>query len=582
LPKGQNAFVALGAAGSLNWRTHLLFAIPALLASVTFDYFRLGGSLASWILLGITGVLVTVVSIELLSQLASKPNWQKPRPFVVVGILVVAGLIRGASFLILSPLVGIESTGETVFRLVGGPIFVLSIYAVFNSIVSTYLDHRQLSTELEIERYNLEQSRLDFETQLARLKDAQLAKVRELLRPALWELEKLLGDASLSKDAGTAVRALRQLNEDLVRPLSKTLTSQMELPRLNRFQPRSVKVGQFALPERMAMSQVFSLATFVPFVAIIFYSGTNAERGPVMALFVSLIVTSFVSIQFALWRRVFAGRTLKSVWALLISLIAGIQMGLSTWLMLQVPSLELSDQNVPQASGFLSQTMLGLFFLAVVQQQRSKSLSDLEAVVEDLRLLTSRLRQQVWLSQRNLATELHGSVQATLSSSALRLANLTSPTAEDLDRVRADVTAAIAKLGDEDYLAGKTFEDLLEEICELWEGSCEINYRLSEELSEQLSQDSGVAYCTLEVIREAVNNSIKHGQATQVDIDIKLGEDLIELEVSNNGQAPEAKAAGVGSELLTELSHSWELCRLDERTRLLATIPLASNAQLAH
>jgi signal transduction histidine kinase len=223
-------------------------------------------------------------------------------------------------------------------------------------------------------------------------------------------------------------------------------------------------------------------------------------------------------------------------------------------------------------------TMLVFLLLGIVQMQRNQVTEELEQAVEDLRLLNSQLRQQVWLSQKTLATELHGSVQAALNASALRLAQLENPTPKDLDRVRIDIDNAMQRLGDDDYLDGQSVEELLEQICDLWEGSCEVDYRISEEASSALADDSAAAYCTLEVIREAVNNAIKHGQAKTIQIEATLAPGLIELVVINDGADTQLRTPGVGSALYQELALDHKLS-FGNPTKFWAQIPFSPSGQ---
>jgi signal transduction histidine kinase len=264
--------------------------------------------------------------------------------------------------------------------------------------------------------------------------------------------------------------------------------------------------------------------------------------------------------------------------AILSSLGIGSLLGMNAWIMVSLEFLSLPSQVAPQAFVLFLLTMLSFLLLGIVQMQRNQVTEELEQAVEDLRLLNSQLRQQVWLSQRTLATELHGSVQAALNASALRLSQLSNPTPEDLDRVRTDIDNAMQRLGDNDYLDGQSVEELLEQICDLWEGSCEVDYRISEEASSALADDSAAAYCTLEVIREAVNNAIKHGQAKTIQIEATLAPGLIELVVINDGADTQLRTPGVGSALYQELALDHKLS-FGNPTKFWAQIPFSPSGQ---
>jgi len=581
LPKstGLGAYHYLGRSDSLNWRSHIFFAVPAALTGIFFDFPRLGGGpLAGWTLLLIAAILAPIVVIELLSQLFGKSTWQKPKPMVVILILIFAGLARGATFHFLGGAFDIVPADDLTYRLVGGPLYVGAVYMVGNYILLASIDHRRISSTLQEERTNLKLSKQGFESQLSSLRLAQMSRVRELLAPAIWELGKLLKDASLSKDASRAIEALRQLNEEIVRPLSHSMTQKFELPVLTKGISQRSRLGQFVLPAKVLLGATIPVTAFAPFVAVITFSAASGLLGTLNALLVGSVVTAILTLELVVIKRLFGGVTVSLPGAILVSVGVGTLLGATAWAMATYEFLSLPNTIALQSFVFFIVTMLVFFALGVVQMQRNQATEELEKAVEDLRLLTSQLRQQVWLSQKTLATELHGSVQAALNASAMRLAQTENPTPEDLDRVRLDLDKAMQRLGVDDYLNGQTIEELLEQICDLWEASCEINYRLSPQASSALADDSAAAYCTLEVIREAVNNAIKHGEAKQVDISAELDGEVIELTVTNDGSNTQLSGPGLGSSLYQELALDYKLS-LGSPTKLWAKIPLSPIGQ---
>jgi anti-sigma regulatory factor (Ser/Thr protein kinase) len=78
-------------------------------------------------------------------------------------------------------------------------------------------------------------------------------------------------------------------------------------------------------------------------------------------------------------------------------------------------------------------------------------------------------------------------------------------------------------------------------------------------------------------LREGISNAIKHGQATEIEVEAKIADKLIELSIVNNGKAPVNKAGkGFGSKLYDELTLDWNLSEMaDGRTKFGATIFIA-------
>jgi nitrate/nitrite-specific signal transduction histidine kinase len=78
-----------------------------------------------------------------------------------------------------------------------------------------------------------------------------------------------------------------------------------------------------------------------------------------------------------------------------------------------------------------------------------------------------------------------------------------------------------------------------------------------------------------EVIREAINNAIKHASATNISISISdLTGNLITLEVINNVMKSESSSSadkGLGSKIYDEICQSWKLEQGKLESTLIAT-----------
>jgi glucose-6-phosphate-specific signal transduction histidine kinase len=77
-----------------------------------------------------------------------------------------------------------------------------------------------------------------------------------------------------------------------------------------------------------------------------------------------------------------------------------------------------------------------------------------------------------------------------------------------------------------------------------------------------------------------VNNAIKHGKASEVDVHVALASDIrIEVRVANNGEYLLENQAGLGTRILDEISTSWDRVRTPEGTLVtgqIAVIPKES------
>ena len=173
-----------------------------------------------------------------------------------------------------------------------------------------------------------------------------------------------------------------------------------------------------------------------------------------------------------------------------------------------------------------------------------------------------------------LATELHGSVQATLHATALQLSKIDQPSISDLEKVRDAVDKAISRLGQTEYLEGESFSQIIQDIAEVWEDTCEIEYLIQPDAQAVLDQQQSLARSTVEVLREAITNAIKHGKAKNIKVSITKNGQLVDLIVDNDGSEIVTGQRGLGASVIAELTHSHTLYSSRGGVRFTAAIAL--------
>jgi signal transduction histidine kinase len=563
---------ALGGKHALNWRTHLFFALPSVVTGLINDFGRLGGDPVSWFLVVFAGFAVTVASIEVLAQIHIR-LFGKPKTLSNLAILMIAGLIRGATVFYVGWLLGVMPQSELWFRLSAAPLYVTAVYMVFNTLVVAYLYQREIDQELRREQYSLNQSRLEFAQEIDRLRLAQRSKISELVTPSLWEISKHLNDAKLSKDASAIVRALRGLNEDVVRPLSHELAKRFDPPTLTAAAPFLTKLGRLTLPKRTTLGQSLAVGWTALTAFVLGYSMLSASSNPLQGLVTALVLTSWFGLVTYALKAVTVNLEHPTWLGFIASIPVGALVGLTAWPFTFWETLTLPETFLVQSSVFFSIAYPSIYLMAVANNQSEISQAQLRAIVEELRLLNSQLRQQVWLDQKMLATELHGSVQATLHATALQLSKIDQPTIADLEKVRDAVDRALARLGQTSYLEGESFEQVLADISEVWEDTCKIEYHIQPQAQQALEQQS-LARSTIEVVREATTNAIKHGKAKNIKVTITQSGQLLELIVDNDGQELVTNTQGLGTSVISDLTHSHRLYKTRDGVRFTATIAL--------
>lgn len=564
---------ALGGKHALNWRAHVMFALPVIITGLLNDFGRLGGDPISWFLVVFAGYVVTIFAIELLEQFYSR-LFGKPNSLVNLLILGIAGFIRGLSVFNVGSILGVMPASEIWFRLFAAPLYVVAIYLVFNTLVVAYLTQKEVDLELRREQYSLNQSRLEFAQEIDRLRLAQRARISEMVTPSLWEISKHLNDARLSKDASAIVRALRGLNDDVVRPLSHELAKRFDPPTLTAAAPFLTKLGRLTLPKRSTLGQTLAVGWTALTSFVLGFSMLSASSNPLQGFTTALVLTSWFGLVTYAVKALTANLEHPTWLGFLTSIPTGALVGLTAWPFTFWETLTLPAAFLVQSTLFFSIAYPSIYLMAVAQNQSEISQAQLRSIVDELRLLNSQLRQQVWLDQKMLATELHGSVQATLHATALQLSKIEQPSISDLEKVRDAVDKAISRLGQTAYLEGESFSQIIADIAEVWADTCKIEYHIQPAAQQALDSQQSLARSTIEVMREAITNAIKHGKAQHIKVTITQSGQLLELVVDNDGQEVIAGEQGLGTSVISELTHSHRLYKTGDGVRFTAAIAL--------
>ena len=574
----SNPFLILGKRQSLGWRNHVGFIFPAFISAALFDSQRNSGEVLAWLGVAGVGAIVTIVSIETLSVILRKSHWQTLHPFLTTIILLGSGFLRGLSIFLLAGNLGLIDDSELLFRLVGGPIFVFTSYLMFNWVVDEYLEYVKQLAALRAERESLENGSLEFEAQIVSLQEMQKANIREMLTPAIWELQKQLSGAKSKRDISDAIFELRSINERIVRPLSHELSTASTDDQVSASAPGEFTRQSYKWPKEVMFSKAIESQFFVFASIAISFSAIVSTFGPLRGFF-ALAIASVVSYLVVALSARFGRRLVSPGLGLVFSGLLGAANGAIVAVVISSLQLTPLSPFLAQAVVFYSITLTLTFFLGVLRLQRELSLQESEQMVEQRKLLNSRLRQRVWLGRKALAMELHGSIQGALQSVAMRLSRLDSPSAADLNLAVDEVNRAMENLEREDHLAGKQLETLLQELKLLWDGALEIELDLDRSALEKLDKDSSVSRCVLEAAREAITNSAKHGKAQNAKISLRTVDQLALLTIENDGTMPTGSKAGKGFELYETISYRHHFEKNGNKVRLVLEIPLSPSGE---
>ncbi|MDA8796111.1 hypothetical protein N9N06_01390 [Aquiluna sp.] len=547
----------LESATVFNWRTHVVFAVPAYLTAALFESERYGGDPLAWFWVASVGLAVTATVIEVLAR-GFRKRADRRWP-VALGILGLAGVIRGTTILILGNSLGLFSLdqSEIFYRLLGGPIFVLTAYSTINAAIESYLAFRRDINSLEEDRQELGRLRSGYRAEVDAATQRQRDRVNQLLAPAMWELQKLFQKAPSQVDLQQALIRLESITNDIVRPVSHELANTSLLEVSER--KLSANRNRLTFPLSVTPRGTFSLWFF----AVAFFTGsTNAQLSSANSL--TGVLTVFVTaMPMAAFLAVLLGplrnRSFHPTTFALVLGLAGVGLGALGGFASVTLGLAATEALIWQASSYFFLALQITYAYGLLSVGWSQTLRELEETIGELELMNARLRQQIWLRQKSLALELHGSVQSRLTALAKTIEKMDPGDSDRVTQLIVDIRESLGRVEDSDYLDGRSFDDLVCDLRLLWEGTVEIELEHSKQASGLLEEDDGLARCVFEILREAVTNSVKHGSADQISVKTNLTQAGIAIEIWNNGSRVEAGSRYERSKLLDQLCASHDL-----------------------
>ena len=546
--------------------------VPIVLSNLVLDFGREKGNFATWLLISLCGylaMLVVPVAVRLFLS-------NKRLPAVTYALIfLAAGTLRGITIYAVGREAGVIGPQEWGYRLLGSPMFVFVTLSLVTVLVSNSVRATQELETLETSRLLLEKRLSSMRGEISRLNAEVAGRVSGLISPVIQQLMQNLKGAK-SAEIGKEVQALRSTVDDIVRPLSLDIAqssgelSDTEVARAKVSLRQDFSFSEKIQPSKMLLpfwSSVLITLVSTP-AALVFYL-----QEAVLALAIFAVVTYVVLELVSL---VLRSVSVSTVAALAIQVVAFTLSGITSSVTIAMANLPSGSYPVGRIVTLSIIIGVGVFIGQLRQTQRVITQIAAREVNAQLELLNSQARRELWLNRRRIATVLHGPVQAALYASAMRLAQATRPTKKLIQTVNADLESALEVLKF-DSLEAPDLKSVLAQIGEVWSGNCEIYLGVSKNVYQITKKNALLSEAVVEVLREGISNAIKHGQATEIDVEAKVSGKLIELSIVNNGKAPVNKAGnGFGSKLYDELTLAWQLSETaDGRTKFGATIFIA-------
>lgn len=575
----------LGRHSAYSWPVAAVFLAISSAKQLLSDAPAIGGPYTAWIATSALSALafgLVFVTVGAVVRRAPAPS-----PFAVLAGYALAGAARALSAGLAASFVGLADDALPDFRLMALVSNTL-LLGVAGYVAGRHDRHRAVLAEMEGHRHRLVEAERQAGFEFERVRAELSGAARASLEPAVRALDAALAAAAGARTTDALLR-LERFVEDEVRPLSRRLLDEPVEVVSPATSATTAMPPPVPFPTRYRLADGLRPELTAATIAVVILPTAIRDLSPVEVVEYASIGTGFTWATLALIRRGFGGRDVPVLpgIALLVALHAAIPaIALGLFGVVGIPHPDAMLLMAPIAVGIVG----GLIAIGdVVETRRAATEAERNAVVARLEEAVALATRRGRVARVQLARVIHGSLQGELYAAAMRLRETPSPSAAVLAEVRAAVAAALAHLESDDHHSGRT-QTTLEAIAATWEGLRTITSLVDRGAERALAADPLADEAVAEVVREAVNNALRHGGARSVAIAVALdgetgrtadgvpsparGRLTVRIRDDGSGWSPEA-APGQGTTLFDELCRPWTHESDERGTTFHGFIPLS-------
>ena len=582
----NSAFEKIGGKYALTFPVAIISLIWASFISVGFDGTRFNTSRTGWFVSALIAHLILIL-LAIPFRIKFLPFKNRiSKPWTALAAFALLGVIRSTLMGEFAVYFGLAPSREYGYRQLTGLVSITTGLAVTVILVASVAERQQKLKTLIEERRRLTSIKTQAEELFAANQIELNSIIENSIKPSLEEIKNRLSttDSTDEKMLNQAGQLITHLINERLRPISESLHRPMSL--LFGENDRFLSIG----PKVKRTTRVSVQALINPYLVTMVMVATTIAASIYYAGFTAVPIAGFIYLPFliiALFVRAVTPQRwrIKIGFALPISIIGHIIAAIPSFLI--IIWLGNYYENIAEQ---LPVAIIGFSFISAVitllrAMESEQILFETEFALanNEAQNILNNLNQRIWLARRNTAQLLHGSVQAALTAANVRL-KMGEITSADIEKVRNDIQRAINSLSLEERLE-LDIESEIEDLIDLWDGVCQIDVTISPQVVNTLNADLVAANCVNEFLKESVNNAIKHGQATEIEVKISQPDNGVLLaEVENNGQYQLENQAGLGTRIFDEVTTSWTRTRTETGTLVTGQIALMAKemAEISH
>lgn len=426
----------------------------------------------------------------------------------------------------------------------------------FTILVGTFTYARQ-ATQLVQERRNaLNYAREQIATRISESKTALISQIEQAIKPSLAGLSELSGEKSQIS------QGIFQVIDSVVRPLSHEIDSKSSEVNGIQIGNSHLKIKKISLFRRINMEMPLSNAVnpFLSFATYLVFPIVSLAYliDSTVLIRVAVPFAIFVSIFFLFFKMLARNFQSKSPLVLLVSILIS---ALFTFIFNLLAGAAHESALIYQSVS-VSVFLLTFFpgFLEVLIHTIKVNLEDAEILNTELAKSSAQIRQQLWQLNKRVARELHGGLQSKLQVVALVIQSEKAEGSSALSSIYQDFTSSLQEAIN--HKPAISTAESLKNLSEFWEGVADIKTEIEHPCAELINNDVVLSECLVEVIREAINNAVKHASATEIEISLSSLNEQVKLTVKNNvikAKNMQNSSESLGQKIYKELATSWKL-----------------------
>jgi two-component sensor histidine kinase len=570
----KDVWLRLGRTDAINWIVITAVATLQFVGTFVITNSDYAGREALFLACVVASVAV-VVAMLVAARFALIPFVPiRARPPVILLAFQVAAIARALVFD--SLLVGFQMSSDDLLlsRIYGSQSAIFVTGIVVSSLVSMARDFSENNQKLLLALEGLRATQVSLKTRFTERRLSLVSSIRSQLDAAL----STLTGTNMTSDA----RSLTTLIDDVVRPISHRLGREFTPASDEAPSPPPARIRWSTVIRYSLESNPIHAVWLSVWTAFITPQVIAASAGPNFWLpYVSAVAgfTLWFTIARSLWQRIHGplGIPARGVVFSLLMLTTPLVVNLPLQLAFGLPFFN-PRVVIAAALYFLVMAWALALVLAVANLLKSTN-RELLAATHQLRrqLITDNVTARHF--EQAVSQVLHGPIQDAIAASLKRIQSLPpgglSQTSEGAI-IRENIEGALQLLN-ESPTRHYSVDDAVHKLSALWSGVVEISCRCDEATTNALREAQTTSSIVIEVIREAVSNAIRHGDATRINISVALVEtdSDVHISVTNNGAPlPKETTPGIGSRLLRDMTLEWSRQNIAGRVVLTAAVPL--------